>query len=216
MGSDNYFEDKESTNTLYIVFNLVKESFREGKISERTIYSIINLVSYYYFDNFNVKEFVRFLHTPQYSTREHIIYPKNDGFLNKHLIFLFLIPLKNISYFSDIAEKLIEKEVIKIILRLNRDRNDERVLEFVKILQFSLSHHHSFKRFYKTIFKSYPNQKLPLFAEFFVDFLIEKKLPNLSILELKNKLNDTQKSLRAYLISKGLLELRYQKSFYFT
>jgi len=221
---DNYFKDKESKNTLYIVFDLVKQSFTEGRFSKSSVYSILNLMSLSYVDNFNVREFEEFLHSPTYSTKEHIVFPINHGFLIKHLTFLFLIHLYISFSNMYIAEKLLEKEVIKILIYLNQDKNKEKqVLEFFKFLKDSLSQVHFYRYFFDRIReRSAHNQgelrdalHEYLLAGFFVDYLIEKKLPKLSVLELKNRLIDTQRSIRAYMIPKGLLELRFQGHFYF-
>jgi hypothetical protein len=55
----NYLDEKESSDTLYLVFNLVKQLFNERKISRHLIYEILTLISNDYIDNFNVREFER-------------------------------------------------------------------------------------------------------------------------------------------------------------
>ena len=123
--SDNYFDVEESKNTLYLVFDLVKQSLNERIISKKSLYDILNLISYYYIDSFNTSEFELFLQDPTYSTTEHIVFPASNGFLIKYLTFLFLIPIY-ISTLNLEAEKLLKKEVIKILICLNQNSIEEK------------------------------------------------------------------------------------------
>ena len=89
MSVDKYFDEKESSDTLYLVFDLVKQLFNEGKISKKLIYEILTLISNYYVDNFNVREFEHFLHNPTNSDKGQILFPSNNRFLIKFLTFFF-------------------------------------------------------------------------------------------------------------------------------
>ena len=135
----------------------------------------------------------------------------------KHLTFLFLIPL--FVSFPNIVQKLLVKEVTKIILYLKYSEKEEKqVFDFFKLFDASLSRLR-FSNYFYDIIKGRSiyiyRARDDFLAKFYVDYLLLKKTLKFSIAELENKLIETQRSLRAYMIPKGLLELRFQGQFYF-
>ncbi|MFX1593073.1 MAG: hypothetical protein ACFFB6_14445 [Promethearchaeota archaeon] len=197
MSKEKYFNDEESRNTLYLVFDLVKRRFNGRKISKRLIYKTLKLITNSYIDNFNATEFELFLLDPVYSTKEHIIFPSNNGFLIKYSTFLFLIQLY-IS-FSYRAEILLEKEIIKILIYIQQDNSkEEEVLDFFKILNSSLIRL-DIERFfvnrimYEADMNLEHNKQPYLLADFFIDYMMRNKRPDLSLSELKNRLTLSNK-----------------------
>jgi len=94
---------------------------------------------------------MRYLRSPEYSTREKILFVKNDRFIVKHLTFLFLIPPYII--LPNIAQKLLVKEVIKIMLWSKQNENEEKqVFDFFKLFNASLRRSRISKYFYNIIY----------------------------------------------------------------
>lgn len=191
--SDNYFDVEESKNTLYQVFDLVKQSLKERMISKKSLYDVLYLISNKYIDNFNRNEFELFLWDPTYSTTEHIVFPAYNKFLIKHLTFLFLIPIYSSSLNLE-AEKLLKKEVIKILICLNQNViEDKKVFDFFTLLDNSLLRLKSKQRFINRILVDEGLQMMEesqtcLTADFFFGYLNQKKPLKFSTLQLKNML----------------------------
>jgi len=196
----NYFNEEESRDTLYLVFDLVKKSLNEGKISRKLINDILNLISFYYIDNFNRREFEHFLDDPTYLTKEHLIFPGDDEIFIKYLTFLFLIHIYT-SYIYLEAKILLEKEIIMILIQLIQNKIEEKkVLDFFKFLDKSLIQLKSKQIFIDRISFDKKLQLLEefqicLFADFFFDYLNENKRPELSLMQLKKMLTALESKL---------------------
>lgn len=180
---------------------MVKKLFNEGKISKRLVYKSLTLISNNYIDNFNAREFERFLLDPTYSTKEHILFPSNNGFLTKFLTFLLLIQIYIYVPKKTIVEKLLEKEIIKILIHIHQNKTEEEeILDFFKVLNISLNRLGTERFFTKRVLsKKYMNlannEQTYLLADFFIDYLIRGKRPNISISELKNRLAELESNL---------------------
>ncbi len=136
----------------------------------------------------------RFLLDPTYSTKEHIIFPSNNRFLTKFLTFFFLIHLYLYIRHETIAERLLEKEIIKILIHIHQNRTEEKeVLNLFRVLYDSLNRLDTERFFVGRILRKNEtnlayDQPPYLLAEFFMDYINKGNLPNISISELKNRL----------------------------
>ena len=198
MSVDKYFDEKESSDTLYLVFDLIKQLFNEGKISKKLIYEILTLISNCYIDNFNAREFECFLHNPANSNKGQILFSSNNRFLIKFLTFFFLIHIYICGPQKIIVERLLEKEIIKILIHIYQNKSEEKeILDFFRILTASLSRLNTKKFFINRILSEKEmnpemNSQKYLLADFFFDYLVMKKRPNLSISELYNRLTELE------------------------
>jgi len=176
------------------VLDLVKQSLNEGKITKISIYDILNLISYYYGDIIDVREFERFFFTT-YSIKEHLIYPTKNRLIIKLLTFFFLISFY--TSLSEKAEKLLEREIIKILINVERNSSDEmKVIDFFNAIFSYLQQLNAEKDFIKKLLFTKKSNELReiygshenLLVNFFIDFIQEKKKVELSIEDLNNKL----------------------------
>ncbi|MFX0036750.1 MAG: hypothetical protein ACFE9I_14060 [Candidatus Hermodarchaeota archaeon] len=94
---------------------------------------------------------------------------------------------------------LLEKEIIKVLIYIQQDNSMEgEVLDFFKILNSSLIQL-DIERFfvnrimYEADMNLEHNKQSYLLADFFIDYLMRNKRPDLSLSELKNRLTLSNK-----------------------
>jgi len=192
----SYFNEPEAKSTLYMVLDLFKQYFKEGKISKQLVYKILTIVSEYYIDNFNGKEMEYFLNSPNYSNKENIVIPSNNGFLIKYLTFLLLIHIY-IRVLLDLdVENILEKEIKNFLIHATQNRLDEdRILSLFKNLNDSLNQLNTKQFLFDWLLRKKqmdyePSNQPYLIADFFYGYFDTKKRPILSKSEIKKLLAD--------------------------